>query len=295
MTGKSGSRALRAAQTASASKRSDSEAIRRSAPKLLTASRVSSSSRAARTSYLPSRKPLRAPATAGLASATTIRLMERTEPSDLHHLFLFLGDDLVHLRDAGVGLLLDPLAGALVLVLGDLLVLEQGLELLVRVAALVADGDLVLLALGLHLLGDLLAPLLGERRDRQTDDLAVIHRSEAQVRLAERLLHVLEEALLPGLHRDEPGLGNGEAGHAAQRSGCPVVVDPHALEEAERGTAGADLRQLALEVLQRSVDAPLEVLRHVVRHRHVLPSCRGILTPSSCPSHPRAYPAHRDR
>src|SRR5215468_8290325 len=183
MTGKSGSRALSAAQTASASKRSDSEAIRRSAPKLLTASRVSSSSRAARTSYLPSRKPLRAPATAGLASATTIRLMAETEPSDLHHLFLFLGDDLVDLRDAGVGLLLDPVAGALVLVL------EQGLELLVRVATLVANGDLVLLALGLHLLGDLLAPLLGERRDGQADDLAVIHRSEAQVRLAERLLH----------------------------------------------------------------------------------------------------------
>src|SRR6516225_8367735 len=161
MTGKSGSRAFRAAQTASASKRSDSEAIRRSAPKLLTASRVSSSSRAARTSYLPSRNPRRAPATAGLASATTIRLMAET--SDLHHLFFLLGDDLVDLRDAGVGLLLDPLAGALVLVLGDLLVLEQALELLVRVAPLVADGDLVLLTLGLHLLGDLLPPLLGER------------------------------------------------------------------------------------------------------------------------------------
>src|SRR5215472_7805050 len=123
MTGKSGSRALSAAQSASASNRSDSEAMRRSAPKLLTASRVSSSSRAARTSYLPSRNPLRAPATAGLASATTNRLMGVTEASDLHHLFLLLGDDLVHLGDAAVGLLLDPVGGALVLVLGDLLVL----------------------------------------------------------------------------------------------------------------------------------------------------------------------------
>src|SRR5215470_15849071 len=219
MTGKSGSRALRAAQTASASKRSDSEAIRRSAPKLLTASRVSSSSRAARTSYLPSRKPLRAPATAGLASATTIRLMERTEPSDLHHLFLLLGDDLVHLRDAGVGLLLDSLAGALVLVLGDLLVLEQGLELLVRVAALVADGDLVLLSLGLHLLGDLLAALLGEGGDGEADDLPVVHWGEAQVRLAERLLHVLEQPFLPGLDGDQARLGNRQAGDPGQRGG----------------------------------------------------------------------------
>src|SRR5215813_8269866 len=284
MTGKSGSRALRAAQTASASKRSDSEAIRRSAPKLLTASRVSSSSRAARTSYLPSRKPLRAPATAGLASATTIRLMAETELSDLHHLFLLLRDDLVDLRDSGVGLLLDPVAGALVLVLGDLLVLEQGLELLVRVATLVANGDLVLLALGLHLLGDLLAPLLGERRDGQADYLAIVHRGETQVRLAERLLHVLEQALLPGLHRDQPRLGNGEAGHAAQRGGRAVVVDPDPLEEAERGATGTDFRQLALEVL-----------RHVVRHRHVLPSCRRILKPSSSPARPPGSPAHRHR
>src|SRR5215472_943666 len=130
MIGKSGSRAFSAAQTASASKRSDSEAMRRSAPKLLTASSVSSSSRAARTSYVPSRKPLRAPATAGLASATTTRLMaEAEQSSDLHHLFLLLRDDLVDLGDASVGLLLDPVAGALVLVLGDLLVLEEGLEL----------------------------------------------------------------------------------------------------------------------------------------------------------------------
>src|SRR5690242_2502757 len=162
MMGKSGSRAFSAAQTASASNRSDSEAMSRSAPKLRTASRVSSSSRAARTSYLLSRNPRSAPATAGLASATTIRLMAGTESSDLHHLFLLLGDDPVHLGDAGVGLLLDPLARALVLVLGDLLVLQQALQLLVGVPALVTDGDLVLLALGLHLLRDLLAPLLGE-------------------------------------------------------------------------------------------------------------------------------------
>src|SRR5215472_15104760 len=126
MTGKSGSRALSAAQRASASNRSDSEAMRRSAAKLVTASRVSSSSRAARTSYLLSRKPRRAAATAGLASATTIRLMAETEfpPSDLHHLFFLLGDDLVDLGHAPVGLLLHPVGGALVLVLGDLLVLE---------------------------------------------------------------------------------------------------------------------------------------------------------------------------
>src|SRR5215475_11909996 len=204
MTGKSGSRALRAAHTASASNRSDSEAISRSAAKLVTASRVSSSSRAARTSYLPSRNPRRAPATAGLASATMIRFMGATEASDLHHLFLFLGDDLVHLGHATVGLLLDPLGGALVLVLGDLLVLLQALELLVGVTPLVADGDLVLLTLGLDLLGDLLAPLLREGGDGQPDDLAVVHRGEAEVGLAERLLHVLEQPLLPGLHGDEP-------------------------------------------------------------------------------------------
>jgi hypothetical protein len=50
------------------------------------------------------------------------------------------------------------LAAAL-FVFGDLLVLQQFLDVVVRVAADVADGDLRVFAAGVHVLGQLLAAL----------------------------------------------------------------------------------------------------------------------------------------
>ena len=95
--------------------------------------------------------------------------------------------------------------------------LSSDLELLVGVAAIVANGDLVLFARRLHRLGDLLAALLGQRGNRQADDLAVVLRGEAQVGLEQRLLDVLEDALVPRLDGDQPGLGHGHRGALGQR------------------------------------------------------------------------------
>src|SRR5690606_12544039 len=63
--------------------------------------------------------------------------------SSYGHQFLFLGlNHLVDVLDALVGELLDLVAAAALVVLGDLLLLEQILDLLDRVAADIADRDL---------------------------------------------------------------------------------------------------------------------------------------------------------
>src|SRR2546421_11401058 len=89
-----------------------------------------------------------------------------------HHVLLFFGDEPVDVGDRLVGEGLDLLLRALVVVLADLVVLEQLLHVRHRVAADVAHRDLRVLALVLHDLRELLAPLLGERGHRHANDVA---------------------------------------------------------------------------------------------------------------------------
>src|SRR5271170_4570701 len=123
----------------------------------------------------------------------------RERRSHLHDLLLLLLHNLVDLRNAPVRFLLDAGFGAFGLVLRHFLVLEEGLQPLVGVAPLVADCHAVVLSLGADLLCNVLAPLLGERRDGQADELPIVHRGETEVGLAQRLLNLLDEALLPRL------------------------------------------------------------------------------------------------
>src|SRR5690554_1352574 len=84
--------------------------------------------------------------------------------SSYRHQFLFLRlHHLVHGLDGLVGDLLDLGVAAALLVLADFLFLQQVLGLLVGVAADVADRDLGVLAFLVHHLGQLTAPLFGQR------------------------------------------------------------------------------------------------------------------------------------
>ena len=62
-------------------------------------------------------------------------------------------------------------------------VLLELLQVVHGVAADVARGDAALLGHVPNLLHELLAPLLGELRDREADDLAVVGRRQAEIRL----------------------------------------------------------------------------------------------------------------
>src|SRR5688572_20879843 len=92
--------------------------------------------------------------------------------SDLQQLFFFLGQHLVDFVDVPVRELLDLLLDAAVVVLGNQLLLQHFLEFVHEVAAHRAHGDARVLRLVPGDLGELLAPLLGHRRQRQADHLS---------------------------------------------------------------------------------------------------------------------------
>ena len=87
-------------------------------------------------------------------------------------------------------------AAALV-ILRDQFFLEHFLEVGQRIAAHVADADARILGILAHHLGDVAAPLLGQRRQRDADHRAGGVRGQAQVRLVDRLLDRTDHGLLP--------------------------------------------------------------------------------------------------
>src|SRR4051794_23759498 len=96
-----------------------------------------------------------------------------TPASDGHDLRFLARDQAVDLGDGAVGDLLHLVERAALVVLADLLVLEQLLGVLVGIAAHVAHGHLGVLTLVAHDLGQLLAALLGQRRHRHAQQVAL--------------------------------------------------------------------------------------------------------------------------
>ncbi len=94
-------------------------------------------------------------------------------PSSSCVLFLL---QLVDLLDVAVGDLLHLVEAFLLVVLGDLVVLQELLQPVVRVAADLADAVAAFFGQLVDVPGQLLAALFGERRDRNADDLAVVRR-----------------------------------------------------------------------------------------------------------------------
>ena len=92
------------------------------------------------------------------------------------------------MRDVLVGDLLDLVEAAPLVVFGDLVVLQQLLQLVVGVAAHLADAVAAFLGVLVHELRQLLAALLGQRGNRDADDLAVVGRVQPEVGAADRLL-----------------------------------------------------------------------------------------------------------
>src|SRR5512143_4266980 len=123
-------------------------------------------------------------------------------PLDRQELLLLLLGQLVDLCREAVGGLLDLVVAPALLVLGDLLVLGEGLHPVVGLAPGVADRDPRVLRELAHRLGELLAPLLGQGRHGEPDELAVVARAETQVRLDDALLDLLQLGGVPRLDQD---------------------------------------------------------------------------------------------
>src|SRR3990170_3065297 len=132
--------------------------------------------------------------------------------SHLRDVLLLGRDELVHLADETVGELLDRLLRA-------------------------------------HVLAELLAALLGERRQRHADHAARGRRVQAQVGLADGLLDRGHHALVPGRHAERARIAHGDTGHLTERGLVAVVVDADALEQPRMRPSGADLAEIGLQGL----------------------------------------------
>ena len=100
-------------------------------------------------------------------------------------------------------------------------VLLQVFELVTGGAAQVAHRHPPLLGLVLHDLHQLLATLLGELRERQADDLAVVRGVDAEVGVLDGLLDGLHVVLVVGLDHEQPRLGHVEAGQLLEGTSVP--------------------------------------------------------------------------
>src|SRR4051794_14162969 len=175
----------------------------------------------------------------------------RSRRSNLQDLRFLALEVRVQLGDALVGDLLQLGLGAALLVLADLALLAQLAQVVHDVAADVADLDPALLRDVVRDLDELLAALLGQRRDRQADEVAVVRRVEPQVGVADRLLDRLDRARIEGLHREQLRLGRVDRRQLLERRRRAVVLDVDAVEERRRRAAGAHGPELRLRRLHR--------------------------------------------
>src|SRR5262249_11084806 len=121
--------------------------------------------------------------------STAMGLLRASVLQDLRFLAL---QQVVDLLRVLVSELLDALLGPVLLVLADLALVDELLEVVDDVAPDVAHRDAPVLRHPADDLDELLAPLLGELRDRQAGHLAVLRGRQAQGGLLERPLAGLE-------------------------------------------------------------------------------------------------------
>src|SRR5688572_14650783 len=191
-------------------------------------------------------------------------------------LFLFGRADLVGHEDVAVGQLLQLRLEALHVVCRHARALLFRAHLLVRVAAQRTDLDAALFDLLVQHLHQILAALLGERRDVEADDRPVGVRREAEVRRLDRLLDGFDDAAVVGLDQDLPRLGRVDLRELDQRCRHAVRLDLELLHERRRRAAGPHGGDVVLERLDRLLEARLG-LREEIFEWHQLwtsvPTC----------------------
>src|SRR5579872_1275379 len=189
--------------------------------------------------------------------------------ADLDDFFFFGLRGLIQLIHIGRRHLLDLFERSALVVFGDGLILEQLLHRLVAIAPNIPYGDAVIFRYPVQLLDELLAPVFGQRRNGDADQLTVIGRIEAQVRRADSLFDWADLGHIPGLHRDQRRLGHVEIPELVERRRRAIVIHTHMVEDADRGAARADDGHVVLQIgdglLHARADAGLDFLHGLER------------------------------
>src|SRR4051794_11468162 len=186
---------------------------------------------------------------------------------DLHQFLLLVTLDLVDVGHEPVGQLLQVLLRPLQGILRDVAVVLKLLELILRVPPNVADRHAPVLGPRMDLFDELPPAFLGERREREPDDVAVVVRRDPEVARLDRLLDRRDGALVEGLHLQQPRLRHVDARELVQRDGRAVVLDLDAVEDRWGGASGTDPGEVVLQVGDGLIHLVLRVA-HRALDRH---------------------------
>jgi hypothetical protein len=170
-------------------------------------------------------------------------------PSDFEQLCFLALEQLVDAVHVRLGEAVQFLFGAGALILAGLAVLDQLVEGFLGLAADVADGDLGVLALGLDDLDVFLAAFLGQFRNGDSDDIAVVGRVGADFGVAERPFNVAQGGLVERGDEDGPGVRDGERGELLQRGGGTLVFHQDLVVKSGVCAAGTDGSEVFLGYL----------------------------------------------
>ena len=145
----------------------------------------------------------------------------------------------IHFGDVFVGELLDLLFAAAGIVFRHFFVFQQFFDVIVGIAAHVADRHAAVFGFAAHYFNQVFAALFSEHRHRHADKVA--HRSgvQAEVGIADGFFHGGGHIALIGLHADGARVEQGYVGHLAHRHHAAVVFHFHLVEQTGVGTAGA--------------------------------------------------------
>src|SRR5438093_9460622 len=164
---------------------------------------------------------------------------------DLHHFGFFVSRNLLDALDEAVGQLLEPLLGALLVLLRYATVFFCFTQMVEGIAPAITHGHARLLGALVDLLDELFAAILRQLRQHQADDLTIIGRVDAQVRRLDGFFNWTEHAPIPWLNQDHARIGGTDVGDAVDRRGGDGVVDLDAVEQSRRSSTRAKRLQIA--------------------------------------------------
>src|SRR6266508_992409 len=179
-------------------------------------------------------------------------------------------EHLVDLGDVSVGELLHIDLRMSLIVLRDFVILEQFLQVFVRVAPDIANRDTRVLSLVANHLDQFLAPIFRERRHRHPDQVAGGCGIETEIRIPDRLFDNLDHLLLPRLHRDRPRVGQRNVGDLIDRHHRAVIIYLDMVEQTRMGSAGTHLLIVVLESVDGLLHFVLGGLLKLCDHRLLL-------------------------
>ena len=166
-----------------------------------------------------------------------------------------------------VGQLLQFMAELMVFILADFAVFFRLFQGIHAVAANIANRDARGFGIFVGELDEFLAAFLVQFRQRDADELAVRLRVEAEPGFTDRLIHRLDQPLVPDLNRDQTGLRRADCANLVDWRDVSVGFDLYRIEQCGGGAAGAQPIQFTFHRGNRAVHAATEFVLVVAHDR----------------------------